>query len=356
MRPGWFNCPGAVLWYNAHMKRRGVFNASVRAAIGIIFFIGIGAGVRAFFEELPWTRTETYVATVATPVAVPESTPAAVPEASPPAPPPAPPRAPVVTLSRGSIEQADTFAVSVSGAPSAAAITATWGDRMYDLAPIGDRWIGLLGADAKKAPGNYPLTVQIGTSTITRQVAVAKRNFPVTVLAVTPELEEAGHTPLAIQANVAAENARLNSALIYTPRAYFSKPFANPLDRMSIVGAYGNIRKSGSVELQHLGLDLDATEGTPVYAVNDGVVNLAEDFVNYGKTIIVDHGLGIFSYYLHLRDINVHVGDRVTRGRIIAKSGNTGYSIAPHLHFSMRIRNASVDPLRFIETANGTLR
>lgn len=335
---------------------------------GAVALLIAGAGVRAILEQVSWwtpleagrpeatvvapsagrprtgwTRAPTYQA----------PTPAAT--SSLVAPPPLPPPAPSVSVSDTAVEQSDTFVVSVMDVPTGTSPTAAWNDRTYDLFRVGNKWLGLLGADAKKLEGNYSVTIRIGTTTLAKAISIAKRLFPVTLLTVTPELEEAGYTPPAIQSNVATENERLNSALIYTPEARFSRSFVNPLDRISIVGAYGNIRKSGTVELQHLGVDLDAAEGTPVYATNDGVVRLVENFVNYGKTIVVDHGVGIFSFYLHLNEFNVKVGDTVARGVVIARSGNTGYSIGPHLHFSVRIRNASVDPLRFIETANKAL-
>lgn len=339
-------------------KRRGVWRAVTRAMIGIVLFVGVGAGVRAMLERTPWTRTVTYYEpdTSSTIPAI-VSTSAATEEAVPvePVPEPLPAPTPILSVSDTSIEQSDTFGVAASNIQSSLPATAMWGDRTYDLIQIGGRFIGLLGADAKKTPGSYEVVVNAGTTTLRKSVLVAKRAFPVTVLTVTPELEEQGYNPPAIQSNVATENARLNSVLIYRPAAFFSETFVNPLDDIVIVGAYGNIRKSGTVELQHLGTDLDAVEGSSVYAINDGVVNLVESFTNYGNTIVVDHGVGVFSFYLHLREFNVKMGDTVTRGQVIAKSGNTGYSIAPHLHFSVRIRNASVDPLRFIETANEVL-
>lgn len=345
-------------------KRRGVWRAVARAMIGIVFFVSVGAGVRAMLERTPWTRTVSYQAPDASttlPAALPSVTPSPTieadtePLAEEVIAPPVAAILPTFFLSDAILEQSDTFTVRLENIPTGFAPTVDWNGRSYDLLQMGEHWLGFLGVDAKQTPGPYRVEAKIGTTTLIETVSVAKRAFPVTVLTVTPELEEQGYNPPAIQSNVAAENARLNRALIYTPRAYFSKPFVNPLDDIVIVGAYGNIRKSGTVELQHLGTDLDAVEGSSVYAINDGVVNLAENFTNYGKTIVVDHGVGIFSFYLHLNEFNVKVGDRVTRGQVIAKSGNTGYSIAPHLHFSVRIRNASVDPLRFIETANEAL-
>ncbi|MFH0806517.1 MAG: M23 family metallopeptidase [Candidatus Brennerbacteria bacterium] len=337
--------------------RRGIFWAIVKAFAGVLLFVVAGAGIRAFLEHTPWTRTATFYAPSASstiPVAEPASEVVPEPIAEEVA---APVQIPRVALSVSAlrVEQSDTLSISLENVPLGIAPRVAWYDRTYDLLKIGERWMGFLGADAKQAPGSYEVAITAGTTTLAQQVTVTKRAFPVTVLAVTPELEEQGYTPTVIQSNVATENERLNAALIYVPEAHFSKSFVNPLGRISIVGAYGNIRKSGSVELQHLGVDLDTAEGSPVYVINDGVVNLAENFTNYGKTLVVDHGVGIFSYYLHLSGFNVKVGDRVTRGEVIAKSGNTGYSIAPHLHFSMRIRNASIDPFRFIEAANAAL-
>jgi murein DD-endopeptidase MepM/ murein hydrolase activator NlpD len=121
---------------------------------------------------------------------------------------------------------------------------------------------------------------------------------------------------------------------------------------MTNVGAFGNIRKSGDVSLQHLGVDLDANTGTPVYAINDGkVTGVLEGLINYGNTVIIDHGLGIFSLYLHLDEFKVSLGQTVKKDDVIGLSGNTGYSIAPHLHFSIKLNGASVDPVKFINSA-----
>lgn len=343
-------------------KKRKIGGAVAKAVMGAAFLLVAGAGIRAAVDYTTQTRTFAYrepevvtsVPAQVSSTAVSATAETTMPEEKVTATMKTAP-VPMLTVSPAEIGQSDTFAAIVTNVPKGTTPKAVWSDRTYDLMGVEGRWIALLGVDAKKMPGAYSLEVRAGTTTLEKSVEVTKRAFPVSMLAVTPELEQRGYTPSAIQSNIAAENARLNGALIYTPRAYFSKPFVNPLDHISIVGAYGNIRKSGTVELQHLGADLDADEGTSVYAINDGVVNLAENFTNYGKTIVVDHGVGIFSFYLHLSKFDVKAGDKVKRGQVIAKSGNTGYSIAPHLHFSVRIRNASVDPLGFIETANTAL-
>ena len=214
-------------------------------------------------------------------------------------------------------------------------------------------YVGIIGIDIKQEPGTYTLQIQgVEETPVQFAVTVQKRVFPTTELVVTPELEDRGYTPSVIQENIVVkENVLLNEVLeSYAPEAYFKKSFSYPLSDISIVGAYGNIRKSGDIELQHKGVDLDAHEASSVFAVNDGVVRFVMGLTNYGNTIIVDHGLGIYSLYLHLKESIVENGQRVIRGETIALSGNTGYSIAPHLHFSMKVQGSSVDPLLFIGT------
>jgi murein DD-endopeptidase MepM/ murein hydrolase activator NlpD len=104
--------------------------------------------------------------------------------------------------------------------------------------------------------------------------------------------------------------------------------------------------------LRHLGVDLEAPLNTPVYAINDGIVKFAQNLSTYGKTIIIDHGFGIYSLYLHLNDFKVKENERVKRGEVIGLSGNTGYSLSPHLHFSIKIQGITVEPLNFIEEFN----
>lgn len=177
-------------------------------------------------------------------------------------------------------------------------------------------------------------------------------NFPVTELLVTKELEEKGFTPSKIVDEIVSkENLVLKKALsIYTPKPYFDQAFAYPLEKIKDVGPFGNIRKSVEITLQHLGVDLEADIGTPAFSINDGIVRLSQKLTNYGKTIIIDHGMRIFFPYLHLDEFKVSEGKAAKRGEIIALSGNTGYSIELHLHLSIKINRASVDPLRFIET------
>jgi len=269
-------------------------------------------------------------------------------------PPPTPSPSPSISFSSLSPEESDTVAISISGVSATGTARGTFASSNISfLRAANGRWVGLAGIDAKMAPGAYPLSLTLPDGAVRREtVQVRARDYPVTELAVTDELRKKGYTPPAIALNVAAENARLAAALAGSPpRAYFDGPFVNPLDFMENVGEYGNIRVSGGVGLRHLGVDLTAKIGTPIHAINGGKVRFAEELTNYGKTMVVDHGLGIFSLYLHLSEFLVAPGDVVARGATIGRTGNTGYVLAPHLHFSMRLGPASIDPLRFLTAA-----
>jgi len=249
-------------------------------------------------------------------------------------------------------QQGDTLVIKIKTNLPAEKISGRLNFKKINFLRSGENLVGIFGVSVKEKPGRYNLTINFPDGRqYEKSINIIERKFPVTELVVTKELEEKGHTPAKIEERVAKENLKLIEILnIFTPKAYFELPFAYPLDKIKDVGAFGNIRKSGEIELQHLGVDLQADIGTPVYAINDGLVRLTEDFLNYGKTIVIDHGLGIFSLYLHLDEFKSWEGKEVKRGEVIALSGNTGYSIAPHLHLGIKIDRVSVDPLRFLET------
>jgi len=98
----------------------------------------------------------------------------------------------------------------------------------------------------------------------------------------------------------------------------------------------------------HRGLDLRGSEGTPVFAIADGRVALAEELFYEGNMLIIDHGNRVFSYYMHLHGLNVKKGDRVRAGDLAGYVGTTGVSTAAHLHVSLMVRGVQVDPLSIL--------
>jgi murein DD-endopeptidase len=114
-----------------------------------------------------------------------------------------------------------------------------------------------------------------------------------------------------------------------------------------ITSGYGTrVHPTLGTKKHHNGVDLSVPVGTPVLAAQDGTVRTAaEDGVN-GRYLVIDHGNGLKTSYCHLDRLDVDKGAEVTRGQLIAASGNTGRSTGPHLHFVVRIGRTTVDPER----------
>jgi len=101
----------------------------------------------------------------------------------------------------------------------------------------------------------------------------------------------------------------------------------------------------------HKGVDLRAVRRTPIYATADGVVRYAKDQngKGFGRFIIISHNFGFETLYGHLRFVNVKVGDVVKKGQIIGKTGNSGLSIGPHLHYQVMYASKVLNPIEFIK-------
>ena len=127
---------------------------------------------------------------------------------------------------------------------------------------------------------------------------------------------------------------------------YFSNKFNVPIENTIITGIYGSQRiLNGIPKSPHYGLDFAAKEGTPIKAMLDGEVTLSEKDLYYtGGTIIFDHGHGVSTLYMHLKDVNVTKGQKVTKGEIIGTVGKTGRSTGAHLDIRLNWYDIKLDP------------
>jgi|SRR5947209_6615723 len=98
----------------------------------------------------------------------------------------------------------------------------------------------------------------------------------------------------------------------------------------------------------HSGVDLTAPMGTPVRATADGIVSFAQWSGRYGKLVVVDHGNGMQTYYAHLSQFEVIAGQEIRRGALVGKSGGTGRTTGPHLHYEVRLAGTPVNPYTYL--------
>ena len=142
-----------------------------------------------------------------------------------------------------------------------------------------------------------------------------------------------------------------DSRTINSDYTFFIKEFIVPIENKIITGVYGSQRiLNGEPRSPHYGLDFAAEEGTPVKVMLDGEVTLAEKDLYYtGGTIIIDHGHGVSTLYMHLKDVNVSKGKIIEQGEIIGTVGKTGRSTGAHLDVRLNWFDVKLDPASVLD-------
>ena len=181
------------------------------------------------------------------------------------------------------------------------------------------------------------------------QIMVTARDWPLeTINGVPPKTV---NPPPEIAARIQREQALVVAARGRDDdRTDFARPFLWPVQGR-ISGRFGNARVyNGQPGSGHSGMDIAAPTGTPVKAPAAGVVTFAApDLYLTGGTLLLDHGFGVSSNFLHLSRIDVKVGDRVEQGQVIGAVGATGRATGPHLHWGMNWFDVRIDPLLVLE-------
>jgi murein DD-endopeptidase MepM/ murein hydrolase activator NlpD len=208
----------------------------------------------------------------------------------------------------------------------------------------------LLGLDLRQTTGTYPViaTLSDGT-TVRKNLVVGKRPTVEAPLGIPDSL--GGNTPEAEKEllNTLAQEGALINSIPTSPNKLWSGDFRLPINPpITITDTYGYSRLTGASTIAHKGTDYRAAVGTPVYAMNSGKVAFKRFLRNYGNVVAIDHGLGLLTIYMHLSEVLVNEGQTVEKGALIAKSGDTGYVLGPHLHLTVRINQISIDPQKFM--------
>jgi murein DD-endopeptidase MepM/ murein hydrolase activator NlpD len=138
---------------------------------------------------------------------------------------------------------------------------------------------------------------------------------------------------------------------ILTRERFWRGPFDAPVPGTA-TSSFGRLTvTNGKPAGRHQGADFRAATGTPIRAPNAGRVVLAQSLYFAGNTVIIDHGLGVFSLLAHLSRIDVEPGAVVARGEVLGQSGATGRVTGPHLHWAVRFGDMSVDPIELMSAS-----
>jgi murein DD-endopeptidase MepM/ murein hydrolase activator NlpD len=207
----------------------------------------------------------------------------------------------------------------------------------------------LLGVDLEKAPSTYELALSGKTTDGTpfdckASVTVTPGHFATESLHVAKQFAEPDEEQTK-RANAERERLRAIFDQI-TPQPLWKGGFRKPLDIPSTGGNFGKRRiLNGIPGSPHSGIDFPAPTGTPIHAAQAGKVVLAEELYFSGNTVVIDHGLGIYTFYGHLSEIGVKVGDELQSGHVLGKVGATGRVTGPHLHWGLYVNHARVNGL-----------
>lgn len=236
-------------------------------------------------------------------------------------------------------------------------LTGTWLDHQITFSfDVSTRsWFGLAGVSLETAPGTYALELKgEGTgskggirSSFTRKFTVGRAKYPKVELTVESKFTEPN--PEQLKQIDAAKKIKQDYLNRVTPEREWSGRFSPPANA-SISDVFGTQRVfNGKTQSSHLGLDFRVPSGTPVAAMNEGTVLLARPLYFEGNCVVLDHGQGLLTIYMHLSEFKVKEGDRAERGQIVALSGGTGRATGPHLHVAVRWQGTYLDPARLMQ-------
>src|SRR5215467_14386028 len=235
---------------------------------------------------------------------------------------------------------------------STQSVSGTWFSRRLDFVPSGNLWYALAGVPVETAPGVYELrvteTLASGkTVQISRKIKVMRATYPTITVKVAKQYT--APNPEQLKNIDADKEIKQKIFTTETARRLWAGSFEPPVSA-AISDVFGTARVfNQEVQSRHLGLDYGVPAGTAVHAVNRGTVILARPLYFEGSCVVIDHGQGLFSLYLHLSDFTVKAGDQVETGQLIGMSGGSGRATGPHLHLAIRWQGVYLNPALLLQ-------
>lgn len=229
------------------------------------------------------------------------------------------------------------------------ALSAKWleHDVLFSYDATTKAWYGIAGVGLGTRPGVYTLKLK-GTTTRSAEIAFSQNirvraaKYPSIAVTVAKQYTEPSKEQLE---RIQQDKTVKQDVFQHTdPEREWSGKFRPPVEA-TVSDVFGTRRTfNGKVQSMHQGLDYAVPSGTPVSAVNAGTVLLAGPLYFEGNCVVLDHGQGLLTLYLHLSEVRVKQGDRIKGGQEIGLSGGTGRATGPHLHLAVRWQGVYLNP------------
>ena len=279
-----------------------------------------------------------------------------------------------IDLSVISVQQGKTFTVRFTGSGRIRAVSgATLGHDIL-FSRIGSdesssAWRAFVGVDVRTSVGTHEVTVTVekeGGAVLPLLPRPVERQEFITSIQVTPGNFPAQRVKLPPKASklldpkllkhdqdrleAAMASAYKNEEIAPNVPQGIAGPFQTPLAKYIVTTRFGEHRVFNNQEFGfHRGLDMAAPMGTPIKAALPGIVVMSEKLYAHGHSVMIAHGEGVFTLYVHMSQRDVDVGEPIDRGGLVGKVGSTGISSGPHLHLGMMVHGVRVDPMQWMK-------
>jgi murein DD-endopeptidase MepM/ murein hydrolase activator NlpD len=225
-------------------------------------------------------------------------------------------------------------------------------DVFFSFDPASKTWVGIAGVSLETKQGAYSLQLKGAAEdgkdiSFERRITIGRAKYPAIAVTVSKRFTE----PSAEQVQQINQGKAIKQDVFghFDPKREWSGEFLPPVTAR-ISDVFGTRRVfNGETKSVHEGLDYAVPQGTPVFALNAGTVLLAQPLYFEGNCVVLDHGQGLLTLYLHLSEFKVKAGDRVERGQEIGLSGGTGRATGPHLHIAVRWEGVYLDPATLLK-------
>jgi murein DD-endopeptidase MepM/ murein hydrolase activator NlpD len=261
-----------------------------------------------------------------------------------------------ISIAARALHPGELVVVGLTPDPQTADARVTLFDRSTPAFKTADgAWQALVGIDLDQAPGEFLLTAEARSEGTVRsggkRLIIDAKEFATRTLRVAPAFAV---PPPAARERIERESLFLEAVFASpAPQRLWQVPFVRPVDDAANSAFGARTILNGLRGTPHGGVDFSSRPGTPIKAPNAGQVVTARELFYTGNTIIIDHGLGMFSTLAHLSEIQVREGELVLAGHVVGLVGATGRVTGPHLHWGLRIAGARVDPLSALALLGG---